>query len=127
MNTTNKEIPTFYPKLEYSESFGQDVFFCPVSKANTYEWDGENDIYPDELKYYFINLVGEPTYIHPDFENLYEVFCESDELVDEFESFEDFLISKLPNNNFYRLVVVDPDGTEGDFAIFIYEGVYSDK
>ena len=127
MNTNNQEIPTFYPELEFSESFGQNVFFCPVSNANTYEWDGENDVYPDELKYYYINLVGEPTYIHPDFENLYEEFCESDELADEFDSFEDYLVSKLSvNKNYYRIIVDDPEGVTGDFVTFIYEGTYNE-
>jgi hypothetical protein len=120
-------IITFYPKLEFSESLGNNVFFCPVSNENTYEWDEGYCDYPNELVYYEVNLVGEPSYIRPEFEELYGEYCDSEELTNDFECFDDYLISQLPNNNFYRLVVVDPDGTEGDFATFIYEGVYSDQ
>jgi hypothetical protein len=121
MNKNKENLSIEWADVQIDNN-GNAIYLCPYTGLNTFDWYSPDDDYPDELIYYFINFVGEPTFIHPDFQNLLNEFYESDELNEEFEDFEEYLIHHLPEENQYQLIYVEhPDGATGDFATLIYK------
>lgn len=124
----NNSTPTHYVSPEYDDDLNLIGFTCPFSGENVYEWEDDNSTFPEELIYYNVNFLDEPIFCHPDFENEFETYFESDELQNVFESFDNYLISKLPTNeSYFRLIIEDSEGATGDFSILIYKGVYIEE
>jgi hypothetical protein len=124
----NNSTPTHFVSPEYDDDLNLIGFTCPFSGENVYEWEDDNSTFPEELIYYNVNFLDESIFCHPDFENEFETYFESDELQEEFESFDNYLISKLPENeSYFRLIIEDSEGASGGFSILIYKGVYTEE
>ena len=98
---------------DYSKRF---VFYCPFSGKNTLEEGWEVDV--EELVYFELSLVGEPTKMSEEIEALYEQFLD---LEDEYDTFLDYLENKLKADDYCCFIVEHPDGVTGDSATLIYK------
>lgn len=118
-----RKIHNSYPDSNFDEH-GEAVCMCPVTGQNIFTWDEKINSYPSELIYMKHNEFDEPTYLRPDFRDLFSKFYDGINC-ELYESFEEFLINQLPLDKEYsRLVVEYPDCIAGDFTIYIYEGIY---
>lgn len=127
----NNKIPTYQPEVSLNEDTMERTFICPVSRENVFSWDFEsqNQKYPDELVCIDYEQVEEPFYIKTEFAHtLHEWIKNKDGSIhDAYESFIDYFISKLPKNElYYCLALEDPDWPNGgETTYMIYRGKYA--
>ena len=110
INFTAKDLGETY---EYKERF---VWHCPFSGRNTLQDNWEHDV--DELVYYEINHVGEPSKMSEEIEALYEEFLDQE---DNFDDFIDYISQHLDPEKFCCFIIQHPDDDPGDFATLIYQ------
>lgn len=100
--------------IPYTERY---VWHCPYSGRNTLQDNWEQDV--DELVFYEINLVGEPSKMSEEVETLYEAFLDNEE--GEFDNFVEYLLTQLDSETHCCFVIEHPDGEAGDYATLIYK------
>ena len=108
-----------------NDQTGERFFQCPASGQNINDWPVDHDSYPDELILRDYAQSEEPTYIKPKFYPIYEEWqsLREDRNASLSDSFIEYLTSKLPKNeDFYVLVIEDPEKIAGEFESFVYKG-----
>ena len=107
-----------------NDQTGERYFQCPASGQNIYDWPVDHNSYPDELILRDYAQAEEPTYIKPEFYPIYEEWqsLREDRNASLSDSFIEYLTSKLPKNeDFYVLVIEDPEKIAGEFESFVYK------
>ena len=108
-----------------NDETGERYFQCPASGQNIYDWPVDHDSYPDELILRDYAQAEEPIYIKPEFYPIYEEWQSLREDGDALlsDTFIEYLTSKLPQNeDFYILVIKDPENIAGEFESYVYSG-----
>ncbi len=118
-------IPVFQEWGTLNDETGERYFQCPASGQNIYDWPEDHDSYPGELILRDYAQAEEPIYIKPAYYPIYEEWqsLREDENAMLSDTFIEFLTSKLPKNeDFYILVVKDPENIAGEFESYVYTG-----
>lgn len=69
---------------------------------------------------------NEPIYVKSEYQHIVEKWEEADEAVHENHNLSEFFINHLPDEeDFYGLILQDPEGVLGDWTMYIYKGQYN--